>query len=211
MTTEHNQAARLLAALLTIQLGVTEFTVRMNTAWLRLSTGSFYVPDVCVIPMAMVRRLRERPGTFEVYDDPVPLVVEVWLPSTGEYDVEEKLKEYQLRCALEIWRVHPYERTLMAWRLRPDGTYADAVHAGGTIEPIALPGVRIEFARLFDYACGLFAGAVLYDTLSDAPRYRLAPAAGSARRHTGKFLRRCNGRFGPFSLRLGTRRNRATG
>jgi Uma2 family endonuclease len=150
MTTEHNQVTRLLAALLTIQLGVTEFIVSMNTARLRISTGSFYVPDVCVIPMAMVRGLRERPGTFEVYDDPVALVVEVWPPSTGEYDVEEKLREYQLRRDLEIWRVHPYERTLTAWRLRPDGTHAEAVHAGGTIEPIALPRVRIEFARLFN-------------------------------------------------------------
>ncbi|MEP6871059.1 MAG: hypothetical protein ABI939_04320 [Anaerolineaceae bacterium] len=33
---------------------------------------------------------------------PLPFVAEVWLPSTGEYDVDEKFPQYQRRGDLEI-------------------------------------------------------------------------------------------------------------
>jgi Uma2 family endonuclease len=149
MTTEHNDVARTLGVLLGRQLELAEFTVGTDSARLRISTGTYYVPDLCVIPRAMVRRLQERPGTFEVYDDPVPLVVEVWSPSTGEYDVEDKLQEYQWRHDVEIWRIHPYERTITAWCRQPDGTYVETVYRGGVLRPIALPGVTIDFDTLF--------------------------------------------------------------
>jgi Uma2 family endonuclease len=80
----------------------------------------------------------------------MPLVVEVWSPSTGDYDVEQRLREYQQRGDLEIWRIHPYERTLTSWRHQPDGSYLQLDYRDGIIEPAALPGVAIELARLFD-------------------------------------------------------------
>src|SRR4029077_14302112 len=123
---------------------------RSNTSRTHVSTGSYYVPDLFVLPRAFERRLRERPGTFEVYDEPMPLVVEVWSPSTGNYDVEAKLREYQRRGDLEIWRIHPYERTLTSWIRQPDGRYRETVHRDGSITPVALAGVVIELARLFD-------------------------------------------------------------
>ena len=150
MTVEHNQVQRILTRLLGLQLDPREYAVDMDATRLRISTGLYYVPDVCVIPMALIRRLRERRGTFEVYDDPMPLVVEVWSPSTGEYDVEQKLREYQLRGDREIWRIHPYERTLTAWRLQPDGTYTETLYTGGTVHPVALPNVTITLADLFE-------------------------------------------------------------
>jgi Uma2 family endonuclease len=149
MTTEHGYAARTLGTLLGRQLDLNDYTVGTDACRLRISSGTYYVPDVCVVPMEYVRRLHERPGTFEVYEEPVPLVVEVWSPSTGDYDVDDKLREYQARGDLEVWRLHPYERTLRMWRRRPDGSYAETVITSGTVEPVALPGVTIELAALF--------------------------------------------------------------
>ncbi|MHB8576986.1 MAG: Uma2 family endonuclease [Dehalococcoidia bacterium] len=151
MTLEHNVAARRLAYQLTSQLAPGEFAVDMNGTRLRVSTGSFYLPDLCVIPHELERRLRkQRPGRLEVYEEPMPLVVEVWSPSTGDYDVEIKLKEYQLRGDAEIWRIHPYERTLISWRRQPDGMYRETLYSEGSILPIALPNVSIAIAALFE-------------------------------------------------------------
>ncbi len=150
MSTAHNGVQRRLHKQLAIQLPDDAFTVSAESARPRIEAGTYFVPDVCVIPIALERRLREQPGTFEVYPDPMPLVVEVWSPSTGDHDIETKLVEYQERGDLEIWRIHPYERTLTAWQRRPDGSYAETVHRGGTIEPTALPGVTIKIDRLFD-------------------------------------------------------------
>jgi Uma2 family endonuclease len=86
---------------------------------------------------------------FEVYSQPVPLVVEVWSPSTGEYDVDTKFPEYRLRGDLEIWRLHPDKRTLTTWRRQPDGTYHEELIRGGIVRPMALPGVSINLDELF--------------------------------------------------------------
>jgi Uma2 family endonuclease len=149
MTTEHNEIARVLHLELGLQLDRRAYSVA-ETARLRVASGNYRVPDVCVIPKSMVGNLRERPGTFAMYDAPVPLVVEVWSPSTGRYDVEEKLREYQARGDLEIWRIHPYERTLTAWRLLPDGTYTEHLYTDGTVHPASLPNVTVTLADLFE-------------------------------------------------------------
>ena len=91
----------------------------------------------------------DRPGVLEVYAGPLPLVVEVWSPSTGDYDVEEKFPEYQRRGDEEIWCIHPYERTLHDWWRQPDGTYAETVFTGGKVQPVALPGVTVDLDALF--------------------------------------------------------------
>ncbi len=151
MTYEHSSTISRLAGQCFKQLEPTEFTVFVNGPRLRVSSGSYYIPDIAVAPSGLVqRKLRERRGQLDVYEEPLPLVVEVWSPSTGEYDVELKLREYQQRGDAEIWRVHPYERTVTAWRCQPDGSYSEIVYGEGSIEPAALPGVRIELATLFD-------------------------------------------------------------
>jgi Uma2 family endonuclease len=151
MTWEHGHTISELAGELFVQLDRRAFRVDSNGARLRISTGSYYVPDVAVIARAVEQRLRERlaPGRLEVYEEPLPLVVEVWSPSTGNYDVDRKLREYQWRGVAEIWRLHPYERTVTAWRRRPDGSYGETLYREGTVEPIALPGVRIDLEALF--------------------------------------------------------------
>lgn len=151
MSAEHNDLMFELGVQLRLRLDRQQFRVRVNAGRLRWSPATTYIPDVVVIPAAVERTQRRgRPGWLETYDEPLPLVVEVWSPSTGRYDVDTKLGEYQKRGDVEIWRLHPFERTLTVWRRQPDGTYAESIHRGGTIDPVALPGVMIDIDALFD-------------------------------------------------------------
>ena len=149
MTTEHDGDGRRLAYQLSRQIEIREYSVGQNTGKVRTSTGSFYIPDVTVIPWEYERLLREQPGTFEVYEAPLPLVVEIWSPSTGAYDIDAKVPQYQQRGDEEIWRLHPYERTLRSWRRQPDGSYLESLHRGGVVRVEALPGVTIDLDALF--------------------------------------------------------------
>jgi Uma2 family endonuclease len=151
MTTEHNYVLSELDGQLRSQLDSHVHLVSVNAARLKISTGAFYIPDLCVVPRELQRRrLQESPWQLEVYDEPMPLVVEVWSPSTGEYDVEEKLREYQLRHDREIWRLHPYDRTLTVWRLQPEGSgYSETLSRDGSVQPAVLRNVVIRLDGLF--------------------------------------------------------------
>jgi Uma2 family endonuclease len=150
MTTAHNRIGDELGYQFHLQLDRSLYQVRTNNARARRRDRSAYIPDLLIVPVALVRRNEvERPRRLEAYEEPLPLVVEIWSPSTGRYDVDDKLPEYQRRGDREIWRIHPLERTLTAWRRQPDGTYVESVYTSGSIEPVALPGVRIDIDRLF--------------------------------------------------------------
>ena len=123
--------------------------MRLNSARATRPESTYYVPDVSVIPIALTELLRGRADVLEAYRQALPLVVEVWSPSTGTYDVDEKLPEYQRRGDLEIWRIHPYERTLTVWVRQPDGSYDESVYRGGVVRPAALPDVEIDLDVLF--------------------------------------------------------------
>ncbi len=148
MTLEHNDVATNLLFQLMQQLDRSAFRVRQNTGHVRRSTESYYIPDVFVVPNELARPLRGR-LVLETYDAPLPLVVEVWSPSTGDYDVDSKLPEYQRRGDIEIWRIHPYERTLTAWRRQANGSYVQTLYTGGIVQPVALPNVAIDLDALF--------------------------------------------------------------
>jgi Uma2 family endonuclease len=150
MTFEHNHLGRRLGYMLARQLDPEEFEVAINAGYVRRSADRYYIPDVYVIPMELLRPHRGRSDLLEAYTDPLPLVVEIWSPSTGDYDVESKLPEYQRRGDLEIWRLHPYDRTLIRWVRQPDGSYVESLHEHGVVEPVALPGVSIDLDLLFD-------------------------------------------------------------
>ncbi len=105
---EHGDVAFLLAHLLQPQLDRRVYRLRVNHGHVQYTTRNYYIPDVMVITVAMDRPQRGRPGTPEFYPDPLPLVVEVWSRSTGDYDIETKLARYQERDDHEIWRLHPY-------------------------------------------------------------------------------------------------------
>ncbi len=150
MTFAHNNAGFLLTLQLGQQLDLRRFAVRSNAGHVRRSPENYFIPDVFVFPLALAEPFRGRRDVLEWYDAPLPLVVEIWSPSTGEYDVDTKLSEYQRRGDLEIWLLHPFDRTLIAWRRQPDGSYAESHYAGGAVQPVALPNVTIDLDALFD-------------------------------------------------------------
>jgi Uma2 family endonuclease len=148
MTYEHNYAMEELNYALRRQLDPSKFEVRSNAGRVSRSPQNYYIPDVFVLPAELTEALLGH-RVLETYSAPLPLVVEIWSPSTGDFDVETRLGEYQRRGDQEIWRLHPYERTLTAWRRQPDASYLEHVQQGGTIQPIALPGVTIDLDALF--------------------------------------------------------------
>jgi Uma2 family endonuclease len=150
MSFEHNYVTTQLFLALARQLDERVHSVRANMGHVRRTSQNYYIPDVYVVPTDLVRAGRaERPNDLEVYERPLPLVVEVWSPSTGDYDADEKLPEYQRRGDLEIWRIHPYEGTLTAWRRQSDGRYTETLYRGGSVQPVALSGVTIDLDALF--------------------------------------------------------------
>jgi len=149
MTTQHNESQVRLAIQLTQQLDLSAYTWRLDNSRAARRPTSFYIPDLFVVPAEYVARRLEGEPRLEVFDEPLPLVVEVWSRSTGKYDVDSKLPMYRQRGDLEVWRIHPTRKTLTAWRREPDGTYTETVYTGGTIEPVALPGVVIDIDKLF--------------------------------------------------------------
>lgn len=148
MTWEHDRMAWRVGYRLQEQLPFDLYEVRVDAGRARRSATNYYIPDVMVIPMEMARRLFDRPGMVEAYPEPLPLVVEVWSASTGDYDARDKLPEYRRRGDAEIWFIHPYQRTLIAWRKQPDDSYTELVHEGGTIRPVALPNVAIDLEEI---------------------------------------------------------------
>jgi Uma2 family endonuclease len=148
MSWKHLDIVALLVAVLHQQLDRAEYRVFAETR-VRRPAETIFLPDVAVVPTAYGEDIRDLP-VLAIFSDPLPLVVEVWSPSTGEYDVDAKPPVYKQRGDLEIWRIHPYERTLTAWRRQPDASYQETLHSDGTIKPMALPGVAIDLDALFD-------------------------------------------------------------
>lgn len=148
MTVSHNRVVMLLNRQLLLQLDLRQFSV-FGEGRVRRSAGNIFMPDLAVIPIDFVREIDDQPGALAIFSEPLPLVVEVWSLSTGDYDVNTKVPEYQQRGDLEIWRIHPHERTLTAWRRQPDGSYVETVYREGVVRSIALPAVAIDLAELF--------------------------------------------------------------
>jgi Uma2 family endonuclease len=149
MTWEHSKLIVLLGHLFLLQIDRGEYDV-LSEARVQTANGAIFIPDLVVAPVASGRAFRGRPGVLAVLSVPLPLIVEVWSSSTGGYDVAAKVPEYQQRGDLEIWLIHPYERTLTAWRRQPDGSYEETVYRQGIVRPAALPDVTIDLGELFD-------------------------------------------------------------
>ena len=115
---------------------------------IRRTTATVLLPDVMVVPTAYGEDFQDRP-ILAIFSGPLPLVVEVWSPSTGDYDVDTKIPVYMERGDRDILRFHPFERTVKRWVHQPDGTYVESVHFDGTFELAALPGVTIDLDALF--------------------------------------------------------------
>ena len=149
MTFAHNDGMFEIGHQLRHQLDRRHYRVRVNAGHVRRTERTYYIPDVCVLPIGLTDPFRDRSDVLEVYDAPLPLVVEVWSPSTGDYDIDAKLPEYRKRGDLEIWRLHPFDRVLTVWRRQPGGAYIESVHTGGTVEVGSLPGVTVDLDAFF--------------------------------------------------------------
>ena len=150
MTYPHNRAAIRFGHFLMLQLDPVQYEVRVDAGRVYRPGSTYFIPDVFVFPASYVTSQLREGDVLEVYDRPLPLVVEVWSRSTGDYDVTEKLAFYMQRGDLEIWYFHPYERTLTARRRQPDGTYSEKLYRGGIVPVLALPGVTIDLDALLD-------------------------------------------------------------
>ena len=150
MTTRHNRTGGLLGFRLQQQLELHHYLVGVDSARVRISETRTYIPDVAVIPRALADQMdRDQPARLEVYRDPLPLIVEVWSPSTGKEDLDEKLPGYRQRGDAEIWLLRLQERRLIASVREPDGSYSEHIYEGGAIQPRALPNVSIDLDELF--------------------------------------------------------------
>jgi Uma2 family endonuclease len=145
---EHGEIAMLLGHLLLLQLDRNAYTV-VSELRVKRPEATVFMPDVMVVPAAYRREYGGRPGTLAIFTEPVPLVVEVWSASTGDYHVDTKIPVYHQRGDLEIWRIHPYERTLTRWVRQSDGSYRKDELSSGIVSLAALPGVTIDLDVLF--------------------------------------------------------------
>ena len=87
MIVEHNFVTTRVFGRLFQQLDEREYTIRSNAGHVQRTAQNYYIPDVFVIPTELMRPYRHLNNVLESYDAPLPLVIEVWSPSTGDYDV----------------------------------------------------------------------------------------------------------------------------
>ena len=145
----HGTVVSRLARQLLAQLDAAEYEVRINDGRLRAPGETILVPDLLVAPAGSGARVTGLSG-LTILATPVPLIVEVWSPASGGYDVDAKIPVYQQRGDLEIWRIHPEERTLTSWVRQADGTYQETIYQVGAMPPLNLRGVPTGRDGRFD-------------------------------------------------------------
>lgn len=150
ITMAHNEMIDALDWQLKPQLSPRDYAIRANRGRVRTIGGSYFEPDLIVVPRELVEA--QQPTEVEVFQTSLPLVVEVWSPLTGRYDVQTKLETYRERGDGEIWFVHPYDRTITVRMRQPDGTYDERVQHGGKVRPTTLPNVTADFDALIEQA-----------------------------------------------------------
>jgi len=149
MSVEHSRFSVGLVVALDPQLDPAVWEVRVGAPRTRWTERNVFIPDVAIVPRALADQQANQPGRLELYNIPLPLVVEVWSRSTGEYDRTVKFAAYRARGDAEIWRLQPYERSLTRWLRQPDGAYDEEHLRGGGVDLAAIPGVRVDLDALF--------------------------------------------------------------
>lgn len=139
-----------LSRVLNLALDPAAFVVSAGGSRLRVGERSYAIPDLVVLPAEVEARMfADHPTGAAVYDEPLPLVVEVWSPSTGGHDLHAKLPRYRAQGHAEIWRLHQVERSLQRWIRQPNGAYREEQVAGGMVRLAALAGVAVDLDALF--------------------------------------------------------------
>lgn len=148
VTHAHEDTISRLSAQIYRQLDETSYIVRSSNGRLRSKSGSFFVPDLCVLSASARATQEPGSGRLETYDVPALFVVEVRSPSTGEYDSLRKIPEYRERGDAEIWHIEPAARRITRWQRTADG-YSESLLSTGTVEVPSLKGVKIHLDRLW--------------------------------------------------------------
>lgn len=149
MSVEHSRSLIELVFILRRQIDPTSWEIRVDAPRARWTERHAFIPDVAIVQRVLADEQANQPGRLEVYDVPLPLVVEVWSQSTGAYDLEVKLAAYKARGDAEIWLLHPYERTVTRWIRQADSTYTEETFTGGSIALAAVPGIVIDLDAIF--------------------------------------------------------------
>jgi Uma2 family endonuclease len=150
MTIGHGHAAFELSYALWRQLDHEEFRVGHNFPRLKHGERTYLIPDVVVHHARLPDGAEPDPWALDLQISPVLLVVEVICPyAASHYDFEGKIRDYRARGDREVWRLDPFERTLVAWRIRPDGSCSGDTLLGGPVAPIATPEVTVNLGDYF--------------------------------------------------------------
>ncbi|MFN0146953.1 MAG: Uma2 family endonuclease [Dehalococcoidia bacterium] len=147
MTMRHNTLNVGICHQLDAQVDPALYLASYNSARLRLPSGDHYIPDVVVFPVTAMEGRWEESGV-ETYFDPVPLVIEVWAPSTGAYDAREKVAGYRQRGDVEIWLIDLPRLEVRASIRQADGSYTEVVHKLGKV-PVSSLDIVIDMDAAF--------------------------------------------------------------
>ena len=150
MSIKHNDVAFYLGLALANQLNRRVYRVNVNGDRARHLAARLLHSGRHRHSRGLPTSLADDPRTLGVYAEPLPLVAEVWSPTTGHYDVGPSSRAIAERGDLEIWFIHPYERTLTAWRRQPEGSYTEELYRSGVVPVASLPGVTIDLDVLLD-------------------------------------------------------------
>ncbi len=101
MSWRHLDMITELIATLHRQLDRSAFRV-FTESRVRRPAATIFLPDVAVVPAAYGEDIRDL-QILAIFSSPLPLVVEVWSPSTGDYDIDTKIPIYQDR-GRGIWK-----------------------------------------------------------------------------------------------------------
>src|SRR5688572_25808848 len=71
MTVQHNQLGYRLSAQLFRQLDEEKYEVRPGSSRTRTEQGSYFIPDVFVVPVELVQRLKGQGIVVEYYPEPL--------------------------------------------------------------------------------------------------------------------------------------------
>ena len=101
-------------------------------------------PDICVV--CDLSKIDKKKGILGAPD----MIVEVFSPSTGKRDLNEKFNLYEKHGVLEYWVVYPEEQSIHAFVLS-NGEYGDGtVYSQGTIPISIFPECKLDIEEIFN-------------------------------------------------------------
>jgi Uma2 family endonuclease len=141
-----------LAHQLSSQLDIDRFEVRSNTGRLSYLDETCFIPGVYVVPVELIENAPSGVSeSLEVIGAPLPFVAEIWSPSTGNYDTDKKIPEYQRRGDHEIRRIRPFERSITVWTRTQSGGYQKHRFDHGPVRLFSLAEVVVDIDILFAF------------------------------------------------------------